>query len=67
MKSKFVNRFVAILLTIYQKNKVQYFNNKSTMMISKTNRGKSINWATIMYSQLIKELIKWEKMLEEHD
>jgi hypothetical protein len=21
----------------------------------------SVNWATIMYSQLVKELIKWEK------
>jgi hypothetical protein len=29
----------------------------------------SVNWATIMYSQLVKELIKWEKcqknMIEE--
>jgi hypothetical protein len=30
-------------------------------MISKANHGKSINWAIIMYFQLVKELIRWEK------
>jgi hypothetical protein len=44
------NRIIAILPIIYYKDKVHYFNNKSTMMISKTNYGESINWATIMYS-----------------
>jgi hypothetical protein len=29
MRSKYANRIVAILLIIYQKDKVQYFNNKS--------------------------------------
>jgi hypothetical protein len=31
------------------------------MMISRTYRGKSVNWATIAYFQLVKELIRWEK------
>jgi len=31
------------------------------MMISIVNHGESINWAAIMYSQLVKELIRWEK------
>jgi hypothetical protein len=39
MRLEYVNRIVVILPIIYLKNKVQYFNNKSTMMISKTNRG----------------------------
>jgi hypothetical protein len=30
-------------------------------MISKADHGKFLNWVTIMYSQLVKELIKWEK------
>jgi hypothetical protein len=30
-------------------------------MISKEKHGKSINWAIIMYFQLVKKLIKWEK------
>jgi len=46
---------------IYQKDKVKYFNNKSTMMISKVDHGKFVNWVTIMYSQLVKELIRWKK------
>jgi hypothetical protein len=44
MKSRYVNRIVAILPIIYQKDKVQYFNNKSAMMISKADHGKSVNW-----------------------
>jgi hypothetical protein len=31
------------------------------MMICKANHGYSINWGIIKYSQLVKELIKWEK------
>ncbi len=31
------------------------------MMISKVDHGKFVNWAVIMYSQLVKNLIKWEK------
>jgi hypothetical protein len=58
---KYVNRITIIFPIIYQKNKVHYFNNKSAMMISKANNGESINWVAIMYSQLVKELIKWEK------
>ncbi len=61
MKSNYANRIVAILPIIYKKDKVQYFHNKSTMVISKTDTGNSINWVAIMYSQLVKELIKWEK------
>jgi hypothetical protein len=30
-------------------------------MISKIDHGKSINWVVIMYSQLVKEMIRWEK------
>jgi hypothetical protein len=31
------------------------------MMISKVDHGESINWDVIMYSQLVKELIRWDK------
>jgi hypothetical protein len=61
MKPQYVNRITTILPNIYQKDKVQYFSNKSAMMISKINHGESMNWATIMYSQLVKELIRWDK------
>ncbi len=61
MKSEYSNRIVAILPIIYQKDKVQYFSNKFAIMISRANHGKSINWAIIMFSQLVKEMVKWEK------
>jgi hypothetical protein len=31
------------------------------MMIFKADHGEYANWAIIMYYQLVKELIKWEK------
>ncbi len=43
MRSKYVNKIATILPIIYTKDKVQYFNNKLAMMISKANHGKSIN------------------------
>jgi len=39
VRLKYANRIVAILLIVYKKDKVQYFNNKSTMMISKMDHG----------------------------
>jgi hypothetical protein len=61
MRSEDANIIATILPIIYQKDKVQYFSVKSTMMISKVDHGKCINWAIIMYFQMVKELIKWEK------
>jgi hypothetical protein len=49
MKLGYVNWIVAISPIIYQKDKVHYFNNKTTMIIFKVDHGKSIDWATIMY------------------
>jgi hypothetical protein len=43
MKSKYANKIVAILPIIYQKDKVQYFNNNSSMMIFRANHGEFIN------------------------
>jgi DNA replicative helicase MCM subunit Mcm2 (Cdc46/Mcm family) len=49
MKPKYVNKIVAIMSIIYKKDKVQYFNNKSTMMISKVDHEEFMNWVVIMY------------------
>jgi hypothetical protein len=61
MRSEYANRIVAILLIIYQKDKVQYFSNKFAMMIYRVDHGEYVNWVAIMYFQLVKELIRWEK------
>jgi len=61
MNSEYANRIVAILLIIYQKDKVKYFSNKSTAMIFKIDHGKFVNWVVVMYFHLVKELIRWEK------
>ncbi len=31
------------------------------MMIYRVDHGKYVNWVAIMYFQLVKELIRWEK------
>jgi hypothetical protein len=61
MKLEYANRIATILPIIYQKYKVQCFSNKFTMMISRADHGKFVNWATIMYFQLVKELITMKK------
>ncbi len=49
MRSEYDNRIVVIMPIMYRKDKVQYFNNTSTMMISRVDHGKFVNWATIMF------------------
>jgi hypothetical protein len=61
MRLEYVNRIAAILPIIYQKEKVHYFSNKSAMMIFRIDHGEFVNWVVIMYSRLVKELIRWEK------
>ncbi len=50
MRLEYTNMMVVILPIIYQKDEVQYFNNKYVMMISKADHGKFVNWVTNMYS-----------------
>jgi hypothetical protein len=61
MRLKHANRIATIILIIYQKDKVQYFSNEFVMMIFRADHGESFDWVTIMYFQLVKELIKWDK------
>jgi len=43
---------------------VHYFSNKFTMTISKADHGEFVNWTVIMFFQLVKELIRWEKCIK---
>jgi hypothetical protein len=61
MRLEYANRIVAILLIIYQKGRVQYFSNKFAMVISIVDNGEFVNWVTIIYFQLVKELITSKK------
>jgi hypothetical protein len=61
MKLKYAKRIATILSMIYQKDKVQYFNNEFAVMIFRAYHVEFFNWVTIMYFQLVKELIKWDK------
>ncbi len=66
MRSEYTNRIAAILPIIYQKYKVQYFSNKSPMMISKIDHGKFVNWNVHVF--LIGQGIdQMGKVLEKYD
>jgi hypothetical protein len=67
MRSKYANRIATILPIIYQRGKVQNFSNNSTKMISRADHEKYVESAAIMYSQLVKELVKWEKCQKKND
>ncbi len=45
---EYVNGIVIILLIIYQKDKVKYCSNKSTMIIFSAIHGEYVNWVVIM-------------------
>jgi hypothetical protein len=37
------------------------------MITSRVNNGEFVNWAAIMYFQLVKKFIRWEKCQKKYD
>jgi hypothetical protein len=56
MKEKYHGRFVAILQIIYQCERLAYFNNHIAITLNLVNKGKKINWCSIMLTQMFIEL-----------
>ncbi len=53
---KYHVRFAAILQIIYQWERLAYFNNHITITLNLENKGKKINWCSIMLTQMLIEL-----------
>jgi hypothetical protein len=59
MKEEYHAKFVAILQIIYQWERLAYFSNHITIILSLANKGKRINWCFIMLTQMSIELTRW--------
>lgn len=54
----------AVLFVIYQREKVNYMNNKNTLTFIKVEDGIEVDWAQIIFNNLCNELERWTKMQE---
>jgi hypothetical protein len=67
MRSKYANKIIVILAIIYQKDKVQHFNNTFVMMIFRADHGESINLSYNYVFSIGQGIDQMEKMLKKHD
>jgi hypothetical protein len=61
MKEEYHARFVAILQIIYQRERLAYFINRIAITLNLANKGKKINWCSIMLTHMLIELTQWIK------
>jgi hypothetical protein len=52
-------KFVTILQIIYQQKRLAYFSNLIAITLNLANKGKNINWCSIMLTQMSIELAQW--------
>jgi hypothetical protein len=57
-------RYHAIILVIYQKEKVNYMSNKNALTFMKVEDEIEVDWAQIIFNNLCNELDRWTKMQE---
>jgi hypothetical protein len=56
MKEEYHARFVVILQIIYQRERLTYFSNHIAIIFNLANKGKKINWCSIMLTQMLTKL-----------
>ncbi len=59
-------KYIAIISIIYQRDKVQYFNNKNVITLMKAEKGQKVDWAQIIFNSLCNELHRWYKYVKEN-
>jgi hypothetical protein len=59
MKEEYHVMFTTILQIIYQRERLAYFNNHIAITLNLANKGKKINWCSIMLTQMSIELTWW--------
>jgi hypothetical protein len=52
MKEKYHAKFATILQIIYQGGRLEYFNNRIAITLNLANKGKKINWCSVMLTQM---------------
>ncbi len=53
--------YPTIICVIYQRGKVQYFNNKNVITLVRIEKGQNVDWAQIIFNSLCSELDRWYK------
>jgi hypothetical protein len=61
-----VVKYRAIILVIYQKEKMTYFNNKNAITLMRAKKGKKVDSTQIIYDSLCSELHWWYKYVKEN-
>jgi len=51
-----------VIFVIYQREKVNYMNNKNALTFMKVEKGIDVDWAQIMFNNLCSGLDRWTKM-----
>ncbi len=59
MKEEYHTKFVTILQIIYQWERLVCFSNHIAITLNLANKGKKINWCSIMLTQMSMELTRW--------
>jgi hypothetical protein len=61
MKEEYHDKFVTIMYIIYQWEMLTYFSNCITNTLNLANKGKNINWCSIILTQMSIKLTQWMK------
>jgi hypothetical protein len=61
MKEEYHVRFTTILQIIYRRERLTYFSNHIVITLNLANKGKKINWCSIILTQMSIELTQWIK------
>jgi hypothetical protein len=59
-------RYPAIISIIYQREKVQYFRNKTAITLVRVEKGQHVDWAQIIFNSLCSEFDRWYKCVKEN-
>jgi hypothetical protein len=60
-------KYLANIFVIYQREKVQYCNNKNVITLVKIEKGqKAIDWGQIIFNSLCSELDQWYKYVKDN-
>jgi hypothetical protein len=51
-----------IIYVVYQREKVNYMNNRNTLSFMKVEERLHVDWAQLMFNNMCSELDRWTKM-----
>ncbi len=64
-KMSFNIRYPIVIFVVYQREKVNYLNNRNPFTFVKVKEGTKVDWPYIMFNNMYSELDTWTKMKED--